>query len=508
MYPYQTHWIAPGEQNCSQNHPYMQHWNNAPGSGNSNAMVTQQQQQQIQQQQQPPPNFDEAAAAAALMTNGNGSGGVVVVSTGAQLNSSQALPPTYNSPMVVGDRRLITAPLMGGGGPALQPQPPQQPGSMPYVPQRFPPPVYHHNPNIQPPTQTPTSGYMPMPHQDPASMNPNFVPGAGPPPTMMNGGQRMYAPGLAPVNGPRPAIRAPPPGMNFGYYPFPDGQQQPMAHMCPPPGGFQQMPPIATAPGLHIHPGGGGDLQSQQPQPGPSTGRRNNATDANGGATATTRKRKPKTTRARSTQPRGGAGGNGRGGANASNRAVGNPSVAMGGGSMPPMGAVGGPTMVTSQAPPPQMIGGPGLVGGVPPQSGPPQPWPNSFPRSPNQPNPNIMTNGSGMDPMNPLQPPTVSTQQQQHTMATQQLPAGTPHYGPTPHQRGGVMTQQHQQQQPAPPQPLGIIQQQQPQQTPQQQQQRQQQQQQQQQQQRQLIRIRKPLKIYPVPDSKKLLNY
>ncbi|VDL19213.1 unnamed protein product [Hymenolepis diminuta] len=274
-----------------------------------------------------------------------------------------------------------------------------------------------------------------MTHQDPSSMmNPAFVPSAGPPPTMMNGGQRMYAPSLPPLGGQRTAMRGPTPAMNFGYYPFPDGSQQPMAAMCPPPGGFQQMPPTAAAPGLHLQPSG--DLQQQQPQPGPSTGRRNNATDATGGGSGTGKKKKTKTTKTRAAPARGG---NGRGGANAPNKVVGNPSVAMGGGSLPPVGAIGGPPMGSSQPPPPQMMGGPGMVG-VLPQSGPPQMWSTSLPRSPSQPNPNIVPNGGSMNPMNPLQPPLTSTQQQQQIMATQQTPAGTPHYGPTPHQRGRAM--------------------------------------------------------------------
>ncbi|KAM3175224.1 hypothetical protein ACTXT7_008933 [Hymenolepis weldensis] len=135
-------------ENFSYNNSYLQHWNNAPGPGNSNAMAT-------QQQQQPPPNFDEAAAAAAaMMTNGGAGGGVVVVSSGAQMNPSPTLPPTYNPPIGVGDRRLITSPPMGGGS-TLQPQPPQQPGGMQYAPPRFTPPtqIYHHNPAMQPPSQ-------------------------------------------------------------------------------------------------------------------------------------------------------------------------------------------------------------------------------------------------------------------------------------------------------------------------------------------------------------------
>ncbi|KAM3175225.1 hypothetical protein ACTXT7_008934 [Hymenolepis weldensis] len=143
---------------------------------------------------------------------------------------------------------------------------------------------------------TPPPGYMPMTHQDPSSMmNPAFVPSAGPPPTMMNGGQRMYAPGLPPLGSQRTAMRGPAPAMNFGYYPFPDSSQQPMAAMCPPPGGFQQMPPTAAAPGLHLQPSG--DLQQQQSQPGSSTGRRNNATDATGGGSGAGKKKKTKATK-------------------------------------------------------------------------------------------------------------------------------------------------------------------------------------------------------------------
>lgn len=144
----------------------------------------------------------------------------------------------------------------------------------------------------------------------------------------------------------------------------------------------------------------------------------------------------------------------------------------MGGGSLPPVGAIGGPPMGSSQPPPSQMMGGPGMVG-VLPQSGPPQMWSTSLPRSPSQPNPNIIPNGGSMNPMNLLQSPFTSTQQQQQIMVTQQTPAGTPHYGPTPHQRGRAMAQQHQQQHSALPQTGGMIQQP-AQQMPQQQQQQQ----------------------------------
>ncbi len=180
----------------------------------------------------------------------------------------------------------LEAQLLGGsaGGQPLQPQPPQQPGPMPFPglqqPGMPPPPGYmggmppQHN-GFPPPHHMPPPGYGPPPPHHMQQGPP--PPGYGPPPPHMGGPPPgpQFSPGAAfpPMHG-RPPPRGPIPMQQLDAFQGPPPHGMPPPHGPPPPGygpGPGGPPPPGYGP-PHMRPGPGmapPGFGPRGPPPGP-----------------------------------------------------------------------------------------------------------------------------------------------------------------------------------------------------------------------------------------------